>query len=129
MAPELVQEQPYDHTVDLWSLGVILYELFRGEPPFYTNNIIALVGLIVKGFFSLFAHAVLGRASVLYQRYHRVNGPHCEMLPEILKRPKYEASVVLTFENMFYAKNIIALVGLFCVCDRPSKVSPGIKPA
>jgi len=43
MAPELVQEQPYDHTVDLWSLGVILYELFRGEPPFYTNNIIALV--------------------------------------------------------------------------------------
>jgi fused-like protein len=48
MAPELVQEQPYDHTVDLWSLGVILYELFRGEPPFYTNNIIALVGLIVK---------------------------------------------------------------------------------
>ncbi|KAK9855130.1 hypothetical protein WJX84_005097 [Apatococcus fuscideae] len=24
MAPELVQEQPYNHTVDLWSLGVIL---------------------------------------------------------------------------------------------------------
>ncbi len=22
MAPELVQEQPYDHTADLWSLGV-----------------------------------------------------------------------------------------------------------
>ena len=27
MAPELVKEQPYDHTVDLWSLGVILFEL------------------------------------------------------------------------------------------------------
>jgi fused-like protein len=24
MAPELVKEQPYDRTVDLWSLGVIL---------------------------------------------------------------------------------------------------------
>lgn len=39
MAPELVQEQPYNHTVDLWSLGVILYELFVGQPPFYTNSI------------------------------------------------------------------------------------------
>ena len=31
MAPELVKEQPYDHTVDLWSLGVILFELLTGQ--------------------------------------------------------------------------------------------------
>eukprot|EP00897_Mesotaenium_endlicherianum_P008404 jgi/Mesen1/7592/ME000395S06744 len=48
MAPELVQEQPYNHTVDLWSLGVILYELFVGTPPFYTNSIYNLVRYIVK---------------------------------------------------------------------------------
>jgi fused len=48
MAPELVQEQPYNHTVDLWSLGVILYELHVGQPPFYTNSIISLIQHIVK---------------------------------------------------------------------------------
>ncbi|WIA41542.1 hypothetical protein OEZ86_008912 [Tetradesmus obliquus] len=48
MAPELVQEQPYNHTVDLWSLGVILYELFVGQPPFYTNSIYSLIHHIVK---------------------------------------------------------------------------------
>jgi len=48
MAPELVQEQPYNHTVDLWSLGVILYELFVGQPPFFTNSIYSLIQLIVK---------------------------------------------------------------------------------
>ena len=34
MAPELVQKLPYKHTVDLWSLRVIMYELFVGQPPF-----------------------------------------------------------------------------------------------
>ena len=48
MAPELVKEQPYDFTVDLWSLGVILYELFVGQPPFYTNSIYSLINHIVK---------------------------------------------------------------------------------
>ncbi|TGZ67570.1 hypothetical protein CRM22_004713 [Opisthorchis felineus] len=48
MAPELVQEQPYDHTADLWALGCILYELFVGTPPFYTNSIFQLVKLITK---------------------------------------------------------------------------------
>lgn len=107
MAPELVQEQPYNHTVgtsiglnlaylkclariesaynvllknlclstlarscywhaedilqlqkddrvhmymqvDLWSLGVILYELFVGQPPFYTNSIYSLIHHIVR---------------------------------------------------------------------------------
>ena len=31
MAPELVQEKPYKETVDLWSLGVILFELYRAN--------------------------------------------------------------------------------------------------
>lgn len=48
MAPELVQELPYNHTADLWSLGVIIYELYVGQPPFYTNSIYTLINLIVK---------------------------------------------------------------------------------
>ncbi|BDA40985.1 probable serine/threonine-protein kinase 36 [Coccomyxa sp. Obi] len=48
MAPELVQEQPYNHTADLWSLGVILYELFVGQPPFYTTSIYSLIHQIVQ---------------------------------------------------------------------------------
>ncbi|NWH56192.1 STK36 kinase, partial [Geococcyx californianus] len=48
MSPELVEERPYDHTADLWSMGCILYELFVGTPPFYTSSIFQLVSLIVK---------------------------------------------------------------------------------
>ncbi|KAL3521753.1 hypothetical protein ACH5RR_019902 [Cinchona calisaya] len=48
MAPELVCEQPYNHTADLWSLGGILYELFVGQPPFCANSVYALIHHIIK---------------------------------------------------------------------------------
>lgn len=46
MAPELIEEQPYDYNADLWSLGCIIYELLMGTPPFCTTSILHLIRLI-----------------------------------------------------------------------------------
>ncbi|KAK0179221.1 hypothetical protein PV327_008034 [Microctonus hyperodae] len=46
MAPELIEECPYDHNADLWSLGCIAYEMIVGKPPFQTTSILHLVRLI-----------------------------------------------------------------------------------
>eukprot|EP01062_Namystynia_karyoxenos_P077624 TRINITY_DN7848_c0_g1_i1.p1 TRINITY_DN7848_c0_g1~~TRINITY_DN7848_c0_g1_i1.p1 ORF type:complete len:796 (+),score=160.24 TRINITY_DN7848_c0_g1_i1:138-2525(+) len=35
MAPEVVREQEYCEAVDWWSLGIVLYELAVGKPPFW----------------------------------------------------------------------------------------------
>ena len=48
MAPELVQEKPYDEKVDVWSLGIILYELYFGKPPFISTSIYKLIPMIVS---------------------------------------------------------------------------------
>lgn len=34
MAPELILNQPYDYRVDIWALGILLYELMHGFAPF-----------------------------------------------------------------------------------------------
>ncbi|XP_046390467.1 serine/threonine-protein kinase fused [Ischnura elegans] len=49
MAPELIDERPYDHNADLWSLGCIIYELLVGSPPFCTTSILHLVRLVCHG--------------------------------------------------------------------------------
>lgn len=38
----------YHVNVNYRALGCILYELFTGQPPFYTNSIFQLVSLIIK---------------------------------------------------------------------------------
>lgn len=38
LAPELLLSQGYTKTVDWWTLGVLLYEMLTGLPPFYDQN-------------------------------------------------------------------------------------------
>mmetsp|Transcript_9503 Transcript_9503/g.27289 ORF Transcript_9503/g.27289 Transcript_9503/m.27289 type:complete len:283 (-) Transcript_9503:94-942(-) len=50
VAPEiLTQRHAYGKEVDLWSLGVILYILLCGFPPFYDENNAALYNQIKRG--------------------------------------------------------------------------------
>jgi len=39
MPPEMVKETPYNETVDLWSIGVLIYELLVGRTPFDKENV------------------------------------------------------------------------------------------
>ncbi|KAG0298858.1 Serine/threonine kinase [Dissophora globulifera] len=34
MAPEILEEQPYDRAVDWWAFGVLMYEMLLGRAPF-----------------------------------------------------------------------------------------------
>ena len=33
-APEMVRQSAYDYSADIWSIGVLTYELLVGRPPF-----------------------------------------------------------------------------------------------
>jgi len=49
MAPEQVNEVPYNEKCDIWSLGCLIYELAAKAPPFEAHNQLALAVKIKAG--------------------------------------------------------------------------------
>eukprot|EP00300_Choanocystis_sp_HF-7_P030210 c38986_g1_i1.p1 GENE.c38986_g1_i1~~c38986_g1_i1.p1 ORF type:complete len:932 (+),score=146.15 c38986_g1_i1:40-2796(+) len=49
IAPELLLEHPHNQAVDMWSVGVVLYILLCGFPPFYAETDEKLFDLIAEG--------------------------------------------------------------------------------
>lgn len=43
MAPEILRYEKYDAKADLWSVGIILYEMICGRTPFKAQNHLALI--------------------------------------------------------------------------------------
>jgi NIMA (never in mitosis gene a)-related kinase len=52
MSPEICENKPYTFKTDIWSLGVILYEMCSLKPPFDANSLPSLALKITKGEFS-----------------------------------------------------------------------------
>ena len=38
ISPEMIDGSGHDHTLDWWALGVALYEMIIGLPPFFHSN-------------------------------------------------------------------------------------------
>jgi len=49
IAPEILRNQGHSFGVDWWALGILLYEILEGEPPFVDNNPMLIYQKIMKG--------------------------------------------------------------------------------
>jgi serine/threonine protein kinase len=48
LAPEVIADIPHTKAVDWWSLGILIYEMLCGLPPFYSDNVNLMYEMIQK---------------------------------------------------------------------------------
>jgi len=51
-APEIVKDERYSKSVDMWALGCVLYTLLCGFPPFYDESIQNLTEKVARGHYT-----------------------------------------------------------------------------
>ena len=93
IAPEILEGKTgHSYEVDVWSLGVIMYTLIIGKPPFETNNVKETYKRIKMGNYSFPENAIISEPAKDLIQSILVLDPH--------KRPKLEEILNHDFFNI-----------------------------
>ena len=109
VAPEIIESKGYDSKVDCWSLGVILYVMLCGFPPFYADDNNTLFNMIKKAdfeFHSPYWDNVSENAKDLIKKLLIVEPEKRLSTEEILKHP-WLTQTVHSKENLSFKEDYI----------------------
>lgn len=87
LSPELIDSKPYNFKSDIWSLGVLLYEMCQLEPPFVSNSIHGLALKIVRGVYPPIGNEYSRDLKILIASLLAVDPKQRPNINEILKSP------------------------------------------
>ena len=53
MSPEMVNDKKYDYKIDIWALGILLFEMIHCKPPFPAKDTNELRKSFAKGLYQI----------------------------------------------------------------------------
>ncbi len=87
LSPEIIENKPYSFASDIWSLGVLLYEMASLQPPFDANSLHELASKILKGKFPPLPKFYSENMNLLVKTLLQVDSKWRPNINQILKYP------------------------------------------
>ena len=87
LSPEILENKPYDAKSDIWSLGVLLYEMMTFKMPFNANSLPMLSVKIMRGNYTPPSSVYTKDLREIVSKCLNVNPSRRPSIQEILKMP------------------------------------------
>ncbi|KAF9272688.1 hypothetical protein BGZ68_002209, partial [Mortierella alpina] len=102
-APEIVKDERYSKSVDMWAMGCVLYTILCGFPPFYDESIQALTEKVARGQFTFLSpwwDEISAEVKDLISHLLCVNPKERYTIDQFLAHPWIKAGEQMTQEHM-----------------------------
>ena len=103
MAPEMIKNELHDHRIDIWSLGVLLYELLHGHAPHNGKSESEKIQQITNPDYEIkYSEKISSEAKDLISSILKINKnerPTFDQIFEHAWMKKYEKAFKMNIEN------------------------------
>lgn len=93
MAPELLKSEPYNNSIDIWSLGCVFYELLTYNKAFIGQNILSLTLKILNGDYTPFTEDININFKIIISSMLSIDPKERPSIAMIFKIPLIKAAV------------------------------------
>ena len=105
-SPEIINGEPYNYKTDIWSLGVVLYEMCTLKLPFDSNNIAQLSMKILRGNFDPIPFKYSKEMHNLVKKMLNVDQNKRPDIKEIMQYPLLQnINIIINSNNNYNNKN------------------------
>ena len=105
LSPEIINNKPYNNKTDIWSLGVLLYQMITLKLPFEANNLPILSFKILKGKYNPIPSCFSKKLAILVNHLLKVNPDERPEMTEILKYDIIRERMKVLLDEVSYNKD------------------------